>query len=85
MIPVVFTYLLVPFPIWFDSQIPIFIHCVVQLLLTYVFAIICTLSVEYPALNIERMLLHPAKNKTTLKPAPTSDSELQLKPSSPKL
>ncbi|KHJ75377.1 hypothetical protein OESDEN_25007 [Oesophagostomum dentatum] len=79
MIPVVLTYLLVPFPIWFDSQIPIFVHCLAQLALSYVFAIICTLVAEYPAHNIEAILLEPRQKKTTLKPAPTSNSELQLK------
>ncbi|KAK6734490.1 hypothetical protein RB195_017964 [Necator americanus] len=79
MIPVVLTYLLVPFPIWFDSQLPIFVHCFAQLILSYVFAIICTLVAEYPAHNIEAILLAPRQKKTTLKPVPTSESELQLK------
>uniref|UniRef100_A0A1I7XPC4 DDE_3 domain-containing protein n=1 Tax=Heterorhabditis bacteriophora TaxID=37862 RepID=A0A1I7XPC4_HETBA len=85
MIPVVLTYFLVPFPIWYNSKLPIFAHCFVQLLISYFFAIICTMVAEYPALNIERILLAPRPKKTTLKPVPTSDSELQLKPSSPKL
>ncbi|VDM77263.1 unnamed protein product, partial [Strongylus vulgaris] len=59
MIPVVLTYLLVPFPIWFDSQLPIFIHCMVQLAISYVFAIVCTLVAEYPAHNIEAIMLEP--------------------------
>ncbi|WKX96420.1 hypothetical protein Q1695_012677 [Nippostrongylus brasiliensis] len=79
MIPVVLTYLLVPFPIWYDSQLPIFVHCFFQLLISYVFALICTLVAEYPAHNIEAILLAPRQSKTTLKPIPMSDSELQLK------
>lgn len=80
MIPVVLTYMLVPFPIYFNSQIPLFIHCFVQLLITYVFAVICSMVSELPALNIERLLLS-APPKTTLKPLPATDSELQLKSS----
>ncbi|VDN32753.1 unnamed protein product [Cylicostephanus goldi] len=79
MIPVVFTYLLVPFPIWYESKLPLFAHCVVQLAISYVFAMICTLVAEYPAHNIEAILLHPQEKKTTLKTVPTSTSELQLK------
>lgn len=35
---------------------------------------------ELPALNIERLLL-ASPPKTTLKPSPPTDSEIQLKPS----
>ncbi|KAF1765663.1 hypothetical protein GCK72_005616 [Caenorhabditis remanei] len=80
MIPVVLTYMLVPFPIYFNTQIPLFIHCFVQLVITYFFAIICTMVSELPALNIERLLL-ATPQKTTLKPIPPTDSELQLKTS----
>ncbi|CAJ0606680.1 unnamed protein product [Cylicocyclus nassatus] len=80
LIPVVYTYILVPFPIWYESKLPLFAHCVVQLAISYVFAMICTLLVEYPAHNIEGILLQPRqKKKTTLKPVPTPNSELQLK------
>nr|CDJ92267.1 Acyltransferase 3 domain containing protein [Haemonchus contortus] len=82
MIPVVLTYLLVPFPIIFENQWAIFIHCSIQLLISYIFALICTLVAEYPAHNIESILLSPNQSKTTLKTIPTSDSELQLKKSS---
>ncbi|CAD6196949.1 unnamed protein product [Caenorhabditis auriculariae] len=84
MIPVVLTYMLVPFPIYFNWQLPLFVHCFVQLLITYVMAIICTMVAEYPSLNIERLLLaHPRGNTATmLKPVPTSESEIQLKPNS---
>ncbi|PIO52384.1 hypothetical protein TELCIR_26310, partial [Teladorsagia circumcincta] len=83
MIPVVLTYLLVPFPIVFDTQWPIFAHCVVQLAISYGFALVCTLVAEYPAHNIEAIMLAPRQNnKTTLKPIPTSDSEIQLKSAS---
>ncbi|VDL76363.1 unnamed protein product [Nippostrongylus brasiliensis] len=59
--------------------LPIFVHCFFQLLISYVFALICTLVAEYPAHNIEAILLAPRQSKTTLKPIPMSDSELQLK------
>ncbi|KAK5978862.1 Nose resistant to fluoxetine protein 6 [Trichostrongylus colubriformis] len=79
MIPVVFTYLLMPFPIIYDSHWPLLLHCAAQLLISYFFATICTLVAEYPAHNIEAILLTPHQNKTTLKPLPTSDSDVHLK------
>ncbi|KAJ1374260.1 hypothetical protein KIN20_036912 [Parelaphostrongylus tenuis] len=79
MIPVVLTYLLVPFPMWFDSMLPIFVHCFFQLLISYFLAIICALVSEYPALNIESVLLAHRQEKTTLKSVPKCDSEMQLK------
>ncbi|CAI5442969.1 unnamed protein product [Caenorhabditis angaria] len=82
MIPVVLTYMLIPFPIYYNSQFPLFVHCFIQLIITYVFAIICSMVSELPALNIERLLLSsPPTKKTTLKPLPTTDSEIQLKSS----
>ncbi|VDM53938.1 unnamed protein product [Angiostrongylus costaricensis] len=79
MIPVVFTYLLIPFPMWFESMLPLFVHCFLQLLISYFLAIVCTLVAEYPALNIESILLAPRQKRTTLKSIPNCDSEMQLK------
>ncbi|CAB3404300.1 unnamed protein product [Caenorhabditis bovis] len=79
MIPVVLTYMLVPFPIYYSTQIPLFIHCFVQLIITYFFAVICSMVSELPALNLERLFLSSPPTKTTLKPIPPVDSELQLK------
>ncbi|CAI4232982.1 unnamed protein product [Auanema sp. JU1783] len=79
MIPVVLTYLLAPFPFWYSTKWSIVAHCVVQLAISYLFAMICTMTVEYPALNIERILLAP-RPKTTLKPVVTAEADEQLKP-----
>ncbi|CAJ0585636.1 unnamed protein product, partial [Mesorhabditis spiculigera] len=79
MIPVVLTYLLVPFPIMNNSMWYIFAHCAVQLVISYVFAFICSTSVEYPAQNMERLLLYNTPKKSHLKPVQTAESELQLK------
>uniref|UniRef100_A0AAF5Q6L7 Acyltransferase n=2 Tax=Wuchereria bancrofti TaxID=6293 RepID=A0AAF5Q6L7_WUCBA len=63
MVLVVFTYLLVPFPIVYTTKWPIFGHCVVQLTLSYFFGIICALLAELPALNLERIIFqHGHKN-----------------------
>ncbi|KAF8360362.1 oac-46, partial [Pristionchus pacificus] len=80
MIPVVLTYLLTSFPMWYTTKMTIFAHCLVQLFISYLFAMLCVLVAEYPALNIERLLLHPPATKTTIKTVPTSDSEMQLRP-----
>ncbi|GMR34506.1 hypothetical protein PMAYCL1PPCAC_04701, partial [Pristionchus mayeri] len=80
MIPVVLTYLLTSFPMWYTTKFEIFAHCLVQLFISYLFAMLCVLIAEYPALNIERILLHPPATKTTIKTVPTSDSEMQLRP-----
>ncbi|VDK69671.1 unnamed protein product [Litomosoides sigmodontis] len=56
MVLVVFTYLLVPFPIVYTTKWQIFGHCVVQLVLSYFFGIICALLAELPALNLERII-----------------------------
>ncbi|GMS82974.1 hypothetical protein PENTCL1PPCAC_5149 [Pristionchus entomophagus] len=80
MIPVVLTYLLTSFPMWYTTKLTIFAHCLVQLTISYFFAMLCLLIAEYPALNIERILLHPPATKATIKAVPTSDSEMQLRP-----
>ncbi|CAD5213208.1 unnamed protein product [Bursaphelenchus okinawaensis] len=79
MIPVVFTYLVVPFPLHYTAKWRYFIHCFVQLCISYVFGTQCTLMAELPVLNIERILL-TRDRKSTLKPVPQADCELQLKP-----
>ncbi|VDN05382.1 unnamed protein product [Thelazia callipaeda] len=57
MVLVVFTYLLVPFPIVYTTKWPIFAHCIAQLTLSYVFGIICAMLAELPALNLEKIIL----------------------------
>ncbi|GMT14351.1 hypothetical protein PFISCL1PPCAC_5648, partial [Pristionchus fissidentatus] len=79
LIPVVLTYLVTSFPIWYTTKWMIFAHCFVQLVISYFLALLCLLIAEYPALNIERLLLHPPATKTTIKTVPTSDSEMQLR------
>uniref|UniRef100_A0A183BMS4 Acyl_transf_3 domain-containing protein n=1 Tax=Globodera pallida TaxID=36090 RepID=A0A183BMS4_GLOPA len=61
MIPVVFTYMISPFPIHYKSKFYVLIHCVIQLAISYGFGMICTLLAELPALNIERILLSPKR------------------------
>jgi len=39
MIPVVFTYVVSPFPMHFDSKAEIFGHCCVQLVIAYAYGI----------------------------------------------
>lgn len=56
MVLVVFTYLLVPFPIVYTTKWQIFGHCLIQLVLSYFFGIICALLAELPALNLERII-----------------------------
>uniref|UniRef100_A0A915PPK9 Acyltransferase 3 domain-containing protein n=1 Tax=Setaria digitata TaxID=48799 RepID=A0A915PPK9_9BILA len=56
MVLVVLTYLLAPFPIVYTTKWPIFAHCFVQLILSYLFGIICALLAELPALNLERII-----------------------------
>ncbi|KAI1727860.1 acyltransferase family domain-containing protein [Ditylenchus destructor] len=82
MIPVVFTYILAPFPMYFTTKWHILAHCVIQLAISYCFGILCTFVAELPALNIERILLsRKDKRGTKLKPLsiPTSDCEVQLR------
>jgi len=74
MIPVVFTYVISPFPIYYTSKLYILQHCVVQLALSYCFGMICTMLAELPALNIERIMLNLGEKKTTLKPLPIQSS-----------
>uniref|UniRef100_A0AC35TZB4 Acyl_transf_3 domain-containing protein n=1 Tax=Rhabditophanes sp. KR3021 TaxID=114890 RepID=A0AC35TZB4_9BILA len=83
MIPVVFTYILVPFPIYFESKLFILKHCFIQLCIAYFFGTICAMVAEIPALNIERVFLM-RETKSTLKPISTknNDCEMQLKPNS---
>lgn len=64
MIPVVFTYLLAPFPMQFTSKWRIFGHCTIQLAISYCFGVLCTMIAEMPALNIERILLNKSFYKT---------------------
>ena len=83
MIPVVFTYLLAPFPIIFTTKWKMVLHCAIQLAISYFFGIICTMVAELPALNIERILL-TRKPQAALKPlASQADCEVQLKPNEP--
>ncbi|KAL3097359.1 hypothetical protein niasHS_003807 [Heterodera schachtii] len=63
MIPVVFTYMISPFPIHYNSKLFVLAHCVVQLAISYGFGMICTLLAELPALNIERIFLSHPKRK----------------------
>uniref|UniRef100_A0A0K0EH57 Acyl_transf_3 domain-containing protein n=1 Tax=Strongyloides stercoralis TaxID=6248 RepID=A0A0K0EH57_STRER len=81
MIPVVFTYMLVSFPIVFTTKWFVLKHCFYQLCIAYFFGMICTMVAELPALNIERVLL-TRERKGTLKPIATNDKdcEMQLKP-----
>uniref|UniRef100_A0A0N5AHJ5 Acyl_transf_3 domain-containing protein n=1 Tax=Syphacia muris TaxID=451379 RepID=A0A0N5AHJ5_9BILA len=78
MVMVVFTYLLVPFPIIYTSKWPIFLHCFVQLLLSYVLGISCSMLSELPALNLERIVFG-RDSKTTLKPVKLKECEAHLK------
>uniref|UniRef100_A0AC34EZC4 Acyltransferase 3 domain-containing protein n=1 Tax=Panagrolaimus sp. ES5 TaxID=591445 RepID=A0AC34EZC4_9BILA len=83
MIPVVFTYLLAPFPIIFGTKWRMIAHCGIQLTISYFFGIICTMVAELPALNIERIFLTRNNKKASLKPLSTqADHEVQtqLKP-----
>ncbi|KAF7635172.1 Acyl_transf_3 domain-containing protein [Meloidogyne graminicola] len=57
MIPVVFTYVVSPFPMHFDSKAQILGHCFVQLIIAYAYGVLCSLLAELPALNIERIFL----------------------------
>ena len=57
MIPVVLTYLIGDFPIWWTNQLYVLVHCFVQLVLSYGFGFICAMIAELPALNIERLLV----------------------------
>ncbi|TMS34744.1 hypothetical protein L596_002274 [Steinernema carpocapsae] len=80
MIPVVFTYLLAPFPMWFGQKWRIGIHCLIQLCIAYFFGVICTFVAELPAQNIEAIFLYTKKKSTPLKALPpASDCEMQLK------
>jgi len=80
MIPVVLTYLMVPFPIQYTGQLAIFVHCLIQLIVSYVFGVICALVAELPALNIERILLAPGNRATVSRKSPLpNDAEIQLK------
>uniref|UniRef100_A0A914N1Z9 Acyltransferase 3 domain-containing protein n=1 Tax=Meloidogyne incognita TaxID=6306 RepID=A0A914N1Z9_MELIC len=68
MIPVVFTYVVSPFPMHFDSKAEIFGHCCVQLVIAYAYGVLCNLLAELPALNIERIFLGTSStgvNKTS--------------------
>uniref|UniRef100_A0AC34RBQ3 Acyltransferase 3 domain-containing protein n=1 Tax=Panagrolaimus sp. JU765 TaxID=591449 RepID=A0AC34RBQ3_9BILA len=83
MIPVVFTYLLAPFPMIFSTKWRMILHCFLQLCISYFFGIICTMVAELPALNIERILL-TRKPQATLKPLSAQpECEVQLKPNEP--
>uniref|UniRef100_A0A914YY56 Acyltransferase 3 domain-containing protein n=1 Tax=Panagrolaimus superbus TaxID=310955 RepID=A0A914YY56_9BILA len=78
MIPVVFTYLLAPFPIIFGTKWRMIAHCGIQLAISYFFGTICTMVAELPALNIERIFLTRNVKKATLKPLSThADHEVQ--------
>ncbi|KAI6213891.1 Acyltransferase 3 domain-containing protein [Aphelenchoides besseyi] len=79
MIPVVFTYLIQPFPLVYTTKLTLFAHCLVQLGLSYLFGVLCAFLAEMPALNIERVLL-TRQPKSALKPLPNTDCEMQLKP-----
>ncbi|KAI6198377.1 Nose resistant to fluoxetine protein 6 [Aphelenchoides fujianensis] len=80
MIPVVFTYLIQQFPLVYTTKWTLFVHCLVQLGISYLFGFMCTMMAEMPALNIERLLL-TRKPKSAMKPLPAAaDCELQLKP-----
>lgn len=83
MIPVVFTYLLVPFPIIYTSKWPIFLHCLAQLVLSYFFGIMCAMISELPALNLERIVFSTDR-KAALQPVELKDYDLQLKSNSAK-
>lgn len=83
MIPVVFTYLLAPFPMIFKWKLRMFAHCVIQLAISYFFGVICTMVAELPALNIERILLTRNVKKDAFKPLSTQadhEAQIQLKP-----
>uniref|UniRef100_A0A915DY07 Acyltransferase 3 domain-containing protein n=1 Tax=Ditylenchus dipsaci TaxID=166011 RepID=A0A915DY07_9BILA len=81
MVPVVFTYILAPFPMYFRTKWTMLGHCVIQLAISYCFGMLCTMLAELPALNIERILLSRASKPTKMKPIaiPTTDCEVQLK------
>uniref|UniRef100_A0A9J2P0Z0 Acyltransferase 3 domain-containing protein n=2 Tax=Ascaris TaxID=6251 RepID=A0A9J2P0Z0_ASCLU len=79
MVLVVFTYLLVPFPMVYHNKLPIFGHCLAQLALSYVFGTFCAMLSELPALNLERILFQ-GERKATLQPVNAKDCEMQLKP-----
>lgn len=66
MVLVVFTYLLVPFPIVYTTKWQIFGHCVVQLVLSYFFGIICALLAELPALNLEKIIFQNDHKNTAV-------------------
>lgn len=66
MVLVVFTYLLVPFPMVYTTKWPIFGHCIVQLTLSYFFGIICALLAELPALNLERIIFQDGHKNTAV-------------------
>uniref|UniRef100_F1KU81 Nose resistant to fluoxetine protein 6 n=1 Tax=Ascaris suum TaxID=6253 RepID=F1KU81_ASCSU len=53
---VVYVYLLVPFPLTFTTKWTVFAYCLVQLVLSFLFAMSCTLLAELPAINVERIL-----------------------------
>lgn len=67
MVLVVFTYLLVPFPIIYTTKWPIFGHCIVQLMLSYFFGLICALLAELPALNLEKIIFHDGGKNAAVK------------------
>ncbi|KAI6236118.1 Acyltransferase 3 domain-containing protein [Aphelenchoides besseyi] len=70
MVPITFTFLLEDFPIVYTSKWPILLHCLVQLIISYVMGARTALVAELPAMNIERVLLSndpPPK----FKPVPT--------------
>lgn len=56
----------------YNGKLRIFVHSFVQLMVSYVFALFCVLVAEYPALNIERLLLHAPSKKVHLLKSPTS-------------
>ncbi|VDM46285.1 unnamed protein product [Toxocara canis] len=56
--PVIFaTFLQLPFPYEYTGKIPIILHCIIRLILSYALGLQCSLLSELPAVNIERVLL----------------------------
>lgn len=76
MVLVVFTYLIVPFPIIYDGKLTVFLHCFVQLAMSYFFGIIAALIAELPALNLEKLVF---SNDRRGQPVCLKNDEIQLK------
>ncbi|KAL7073057.1 hypothetical protein ACQ4LE_008160 [Meloidogyne hapla] len=77
MIPVVFTYVVSPFPMHFTSKAQIFGHCCVQLIIAYAYGVLCSLLAELPALNIERIFL--ANSTAAIKTSKTTNLQKSIK------